>query len=42
MLWIRIPVLEIFIVPGTAQRHNSFPSYFTWGIWMFVFSTFLF
>lgn len=29
MLWIRIPILEIFIVPETAQRHHSSPTYYT-------------
>lgn len=29
MLWIRIPILEIFIVPETAQRHHSSPTCYT-------------
>lgn len=42
MLWIRIPILEVFIVPGTAQRHHSSPTYYAVSIWMFALNTYFF
>lgn len=36
MLWIRIPILEIFIVPETAQRHHSSPTYYTSKVYAYL------